>query len=500
MADKIKNHEALFSLKRKPILSSYDNLNRTKNFLGITSYRRGGDYNDLSTFLNSSYLDPYFKNPSTNNEDCVRLSNTLFSTNRIYQNLLEYLSNMFLWRYVVVPRKIKGVDSNLITVDYKTTYNKMIEIVEGIKIETTFPKLLLNIFKNGQIFLYASGDKNSKTISTILLPEQYCRATFLTQFGTSQIEFNFSFFDNLKNGNLEKVLALFPKEFTELYNLYIENKKLYKEGWVPLDPRWSTSISMNDAGFPTFLSVFYDIIDYKNYKLNEMDRSTNGLERIIAQEIDMEKTGLDLTELEALHDSMAKSLNQNGSILITTPGNIKVSQIQEERSQENKVLSNAFKTIFDNAGFNNELFSSDTEEGITSSLYRDISYVWKYVEELVNFFNLAINNIFNFKKYQVSLRILPISPYNEKEKLEIYHQNATYGMGILDAIMATGIKQVDLESTIELEQFLDLHNRLKPLNSSHTQSSSTTSEETTTETHDKNNPDENVEESKVEDK
>jgi hypothetical protein len=68
--------------------------------------------------------------------------------------------------------------------------------------------------------------------------------------------------------------------------------------------------------------------------------------------------------------------------------------------------------------------------------------------------------------------VLPISPYNEKDKLEYYTANAQYGVGKLDLMMASGIKQVDLESTIELEQFLDLAHRLTPLQSSHTQSSS----------------------------
>lgn len=118
----------------------------------------------------------------------------------------------------------------------------------------------------------------------------------------------------------------------------------------------------------------------------------------------------------------------------------------------------------------------------------------------MNFYNLAINNVFNFQNYQASIRILPISPYNEKEKMELYNKNATLGIGVLDNIVASGIKQVDLQPTLELEQFLDLRNRLIPLQSSHTQSSSTTSEKTKpAEDKDKNNPDENSE-SSVEDR
>jgi hypothetical protein len=55
--------------------------------------------------------------------------------------------------------------------------------------------------------------------------------------------------------------------------------------------------------------------------------------------------------------------------------------------------------------------------------------------------------------------------------LTALHQSATLGVGVLDYIVATGTKQVDLEATIELEEFLDLTNRLVPLQSSHTQSS-----------------------------
>ena len=279
---------------------------------------------------------------------------------------------------------------------------------------------------------------------------------------------------------------------------------------------------MNEQGFPTFLSIFYDIIDYKNYKMNEMDRNTNGLEKLVVQEIDMQKTEMDMNEIEELHASMSDSISQNGSFLVTTPGSIKVEQLQEERSQENKVLENAYKTIYDNAGFNHELFSGSSSESLQSSLKRDLAFVWQFIEEITNFYNLAINNIFNFHDYQASVRILPISPYNEKEKLDIYHQNATLGVGILDSVIATGLKQVDLEPTLELEQFLDLKNRLIPLQSSHTQSSSTTEESkdkedksgttaepekvpegdkpTSEEEADKNDPDENNESNVVEEK
>lgn len=229
-----KPKDALFSIKRKPVVALYDNIVRTKNYLGLTS-RSGGDASDLSTFYNGSYLDPYFKKIGNNNLNCIKLSDTLYSTNRVYQNILNYLSNIYYYRYVVIPRQVKKVNANADinqfnrTKQYGEIYQEMVEIVEGLKIETTFPKLLLEIFKNGQIYLYTVGDKKSKTLSTIILPNEKCRSTIMTQYGTRQIEFNFKFFDELTNSEeqKEKLFDVFPSEFKVLYY------ECYKQGLYP---------------------------------------------------------------------------------------------------------------------------------------------------------------------------------------------------------------------------------------------------------------------------
>lgn len=464
-----------FSIKRKTLASSYSSVQAIKNRF---SSGRGTSASllDINSFLEGSQLDKYFRAPGSNSLECTKLSTTLYDTNRIYSQLLNYLSNMFYWRYTVVPRKIKTSSTSKIgKEEYKKMYSEMLEYADGISIETVFPTLLLYIFKNGKVNFSINADTKSKTISTIILPDEYCKSTFLTQYGTQEVMFDFSFFDSLglKKEQLVELLNSFPQEFTELYNEYLENKS---NRWKTLNAKYSTCISMNEEGFPTFLSVFYDIIDYKTYKLNELDRNTNQLERIITHEVDMEKTGMDMKEIEELHDSLADVVCENkGATLITSPGRLGVQQLQEDVGQENKTLSNAYKTIYDNAGFNNELFSGDSDYSLSVSLKRDEVYVWNFVQKIESFYNLAINNCKHFhKNYQLSLKMLPISFYNEGEKLEIYHQAATLGVGVIDYIVATGTKQVDLESTLELEESLDLMNRLVPLQSSHTQSATST--------------------------
>lgn len=212
----------LFSIKRKPLVSSYNTYQKSLNYLNRAALNRGAVIHDLTTFTNGSQLDKYFKSPGTQNQEALTISDNLYSTNRIYASILDYLKDMYYWRYVVVPRKIKNFQTKTSRKDYEEIYRKMLEVVEGLSIETTFPTILLNIFKNGQVFLYCDGNNTSKTITTILLPNQYCRATTLTQFGTQEIDFNFSFFDNLglKEEEKEAMLGLFPKEFKERYSQY----------------------------------------------------------------------------------------------------------------------------------------------------------------------------------------------------------------------------------------------------------------------------------------
>lgn len=471
----------VFGLKRKPIQNTYNGVAETRRYLGRTSlYARKGNTKDLSTFLNGSYLDPYFKDPENRLPECVIISDTLYSTNRIYQEVIDYLVDMYYWRTVTVPRQIKKVDGKKAVKtnkeEYMKMYHKMIEVVDGFNISSHYPKILLELFKNGKVNLYATGDPASKTMGVIVLPSEYCQSSVETQHGTTQVLFNFKFFDNIASTQEEKnkVFGLFPVEFKELYDVYKQDNI----DWLPLNPKFSTVLSLNRIGFPTFLSIFYELIDYKNYKLNELDRNTNALERLVTQEIDLEKTGIELPEVIDLHDSIAERVDGNGTTTITSVGKLDVKQIQQELSQENKALDYAYKGIYNNAGFNYEIFGGSSTESIGISIQRDMKYVWRYVEQLVNFYNLAANNIYNFGDYQLSFRVLPISPYDEKEKLEIYRANATLGVGVVDLIVASGTKQVDIESTLELEENLNLVSRLMPLQSSHVQSGATGSSST----------------------
>ena len=83
----------------------------------------------------------------TDREAVVEASSKLFVTNPIYASVINYLSDMYMWRYKVVPHKVytnsKAKAKKVLPVDnYRLMYNLMLEVVEGLSIETKFPTLL----------------------------------------------------------------------------------------------------------------------------------------------------------------------------------------------------------------------------------------------------------------------------------------------------------------------------------------------------------------------
>lgn len=82
-----------------------------------------------------------------------------------------------------------------------------------------------------------------------------------------------------------------------------------------------------------------------------------------------------------------------------------------------------------------------------------------------------MNNLYRFRPLQAEVSILPITIAKESELVKQYRENAAYGIGKIEAIVAAGIKQRHIADRAKLERVLDLDNLLKPLQSSHTQGS-----------------------------
>ena len=107
--------------------------------------------------------------------------------------------------------------------------------------------------------------------------------------------------------------------------------------------------------------------------------------------------------------------------------------------------------------------------------------VWRYVQQIIKFYNITINNSFNFRGYQCDLTMLPLSVYNFSNQLLQYKEGATLGVSKLEYIVALGTRQIDIAAKVALEDHLQL-DKLKPLSTSYTTSGANASGKVTEQT------------------
>lgn len=421
-----------------------------------------------STSIGSLTIDTFNTNYyNVNNISIVRqYSREAYAFYPIYATLIDSLKNMFYWRYTFYPRLVKEKQK---TADYQEVYFNMAEVVDGLSIETTFPHLLGKLLVDGALFITTVKRTGSKTISTVVLPPERCRITGTTQFGTNVFQFDFGYFDDqgLTKEQLNLLFPMYPSEMKDMYEAYKRDSNLR---WQKLSPKFSAGFVLNDQSFPSFLRSLGAIIQYDQYRTNELERNEQQLVKIIAHKMPTweDKLVVEIPEMTALHKSMSKTLTKNKYVrMLTTFGDLDVLSIGEDQSKENKTLSNAYAAIYNVDGENENLYNGDTKESLEFSLRRKESIVWQYVQELIAFYNLAINNQFNFKGYQCSLNMLPLSVYNYSNMLLQYKEGATLGASKLEYVVSLGTKQVDIPSKVELEDFLKL-NELTPLSTSYT--------------------------------
>lgn len=437
-------------------------------------YNQGTSYK-AGTYNTAKEVRKALQQAISNRNTIVETSKQLYAVNPIYSSVIDYMADMFMWRYKVLPHRVfkkskiqlkKPIKED----DFNLIYNLMLEVVDGLSIETKFPAMLSLLFINGAVYFTTVCDENSLSIDTILLPDNYCRKIGETQFGTNIIQFDFSYFTNLglNTADLQQVLKSFPQEFRKGYNKYLSNSSMR---WQTLDSRFSSALLLNEMSIPTYFYILGGILDYEKYEDNELERNDNLLKYLVVHKMPIYQDQLvfEVDEVKAVHQSLKKIVDTNDRArLVTTYGDITVKNVAEKDTSENQVLSKAFKQIFNNAGFNSGLFTGESVKALEQSLIRDKGKVWRHVQSLLNFYTIAINNWFDFKDYEADIDILSISPYTYNDDITKYKENATIGVGKLDYFIASGIKQRNIPDQLYLESFLKL-DQIAPMQTSYTQ-------------------------------
>lgn len=417
------------------------------------------------------------------------LSRGYWDFSGLYKRLITYFANMLTYDVLIVPKVAGGK-----TADKSKVLKSLTDasyFVDNLNIEKEFSRIMCTLLTDGVYYGFFKECTNGKFIFQDLEPE-YCRTRYKSMNDLPVLEFDLSYFVHLKGReaitNVDE-LALYPKVVRSAYNKYynestvlgkdgkryVKNKKDIMNGkWMIIPDNLGVVFYYKDTK-PFFASVIKAIEDLNDYKGIEKSLDKQELQKIFKQTIPIDNNGeLLFTTDEALeiHRAVVKMLKNNPNVdVLTTFADAEMLDLQDSSQANRDNLEKMERSVYNEAGVSKNLFASDGTTALDYSQKVDMALALDIAKPFATFLTYHINRKFSDKKVFFEATILPITHYNREEMFDLYLKGAQYGYSKILAGVASGIKQSNLLNLITLEEdYLDLANRMVPLQSSHTTS------------------------------
>lgn len=428
----------------------------------------------------------------------------IYFAHPLYRRILEYFAYIYYNKYIISPifDESKKANKKKLMKDYNAALRTL---DEDIQVETFTNKALLDLLIEGETFYYNEEYKKGANsyYKTIKLPTDYCK--IIGTAGTPAVNIfaiDLTFIDTAM-AELTKNQILTPEEVLKQYPKAIRNAyKEFKTGKV--DNQWFIVPVENGIAFstydgrPPFAFLIKEIARIELLEPLKDDYISTNLTKLLVQLIDIDKEGnpeIDLELASEFHKNLkAVAAKKNNVDAITTLAKeIDVLSLGEtgDAAKNYEFLQTYYDQFYNDAGVSAELFNSTTAGTLSESQKRDAMFMYKLREQIGTWLNFYLGTVCQkriIKNSKFVFSFLDISYKNREEMMESYLEGAQYGFSKIVPQVALGVKQRYIESLTTFENdILSLHEKLIPLQSSHTMSNkeSDSSENSNTKTADK---------------
>lgn len=429
-------------------------------------------YKPINSSTRADYTVPYTKEQALqiikdgDPERLRELSRTFFYTSGFYRAFIIYFSVILDYATLTIP-KLKG--DQKVTPQVKNIYNAAMDYIDNFNIKTLFTNFTIKVLVEGAYYgiLLKDGEGHSN-IQT--LPYDYCRSRFKTFEGIDIVEFNLAYFDTiyLKDKRIE-CLKTYPPEIRKAYNAY---KNRNASQWYTVPAEQSVHFCLIEER-PFFVDIIPAIIDFGEYREIEKTKDKQDLQKIIFQEMPHLNDGelvFEPEEVALMHKGIANMLQDRvGLDIITSFGNMKVGDLQSNRSVVTNNLDKISNSIYTEAGVSQEIFSASNSTSLSRSIEKDSAlsmYLGHYYTKWLSF---VVNSDYSKNNVSFSIILLPITCFNRNEVAKNAFQGVQYGYSILVPYLCLGIDQSAVRDLKILENdILNLGKIMKPLESANT--------------------------------
>ena len=399
----------------------------------------------------------------------IALSRNYFMKGGFYQRLLMHYATLLKYTGLLIPNPSFGKDLSEQYIAKK--YTNAINFIDNAKLPKLFTHIGIKALRDG-CYYGVIQEITNKSISILDLPIFYCRSRFKDKEGNDIIEFNVTYFDTITDKDFrKKALAAYPKEVSNWYRRY--KTRRVNNPWCYISPSVGICMSLIDER-PIFLNIITAELEYDDAKDINRERDLEEIRKILVQHIPhLQDGGLLFEPEEALemHRGAVGMLkkNENLSVLTTYAD---VDAIVSKTSNDNALNSvdKALSNIYATAGSSSQLFGTDSNLSLSTSITNDMALMMVLARKLENFITSIINEKYGNTNVTFTYKILPISYYNQTDYAETSLKLANSGYSFLLPALAMDISQRELSSIKNLENdVLKLKEKLQPLSTSYTE-------------------------------
>ena len=399
----------------------------------------------------------------------IALSRNYFLKGGFYQRLLLHYATILKYTGLLIPNPSFG--KNLSEQYITKKYNGAITFLDNAKLPKLFTHIAIKVLRDGCYYGVIQG-VTDKSISILDLPIFYCRSRFKDKEGNDIVEFNVTYFDTIHDKEYKKkALAAYPKEVVNWYRRFKARKT--NDPWCYISPGVGFCMSLIDDR-PIFLNIIIAELEYDEAKDINKERDLEEIRKILVQHIPhLQDGGLLFEPEEALEmhrgavDMLKK--NENLSVLTTYAD---ADAIVSKTSNDNALNSvdKALSNIYATAGSSSQLFGTDSNLSLGTSITNDMALMMILAQKLENFITSIVNERYGNSNIAFTYKILPISYYNQKEYVETSLKLANSGYSFILPALAMDISQRELGNIKDLENnVLKLKEKLLPLSTSYTE-------------------------------
>lgn len=404
-------------------------------------------------------INNLLKNPYSSYKQLQGVADYLYNTNSNYNNILDYLSIILAFKYIIYPF---GITENKTTVKNRI-YNSA-KIISKMQIEQIFPIMIKRAMHCGETYWYDLSDSENTII--VEIPKEICVLSHIDDDNLWRYYVDLSLITKIS-------LPELPQEIQDAYNKHIANgkpkgkKKIAENIFIP-EHYYEVSkkgfaifahMQKKAHDYPLLLHMFGDLTLLSNDKSYFNEFIKDDAVKTIHQKVPVDKeTGVPLMDkdtIEAYHNSSKEHVGKNISIM-TNPFEVEGIALDKNQQSAINVVEHDIKVIQNDSGISETIFNANTTNGLGYSTKADSAKIFP----ILYFFTNLIN--YKIKPYKCQIKFLNINIFEEKEKHEDARTDLLSG-GSRSLFMATS--PLDLYSylnLIEMEQLLEFDELLPP--------------------------------------